>query len=172
MAPEDSQFIWVWYNKLDSDSQEFFDTFTETSGEMHSTTVPRGKVDPKIWAERQASGLQLSRPFAELVARTTDPFVTAIRESSTSQASAHDGKLLLVGDAFSLSRPHISPSTNQAARQALELANVFRGQMTLQEWQASSIGYAKMVSAASKEFGDYCFTGQVSEDLAAALKPQ
>ena len=107
---------------LDKNSQEFQETFTDSSGEMQSSTVPRGKVVPKVWAKRQRSGAAVSVPFAELIAKTTDPFVSAIRECSSPQSVFYDGKLLLVGDAFSLFRPHIGASTNQAARQALELA--------------------------------------------------
>jgi len=172
MAPEDSQFIWVWYDKLDQDSQEFQSTFTDNSGKKHSTTIPRGKMDPKVWAKRQSSGAALSVPFAELIKKTTDPFVSAIRESTTPQPVAHDGKLLLVGDAFSLFRPHTGSSTNQTARQALELAEVFRGVKTLDEWQASSLGYARMTGAISKAFGEYCFTGQIPQSLATAIKPE
>jgi 2-polyprenyl-6-methoxyphenol hydroxylase-like FAD-dependent oxidoreductase len=171
MALADSQFIWVWYDKLDEASQEFRDTFTDITGKKHPTTIPRGKVDPEVWAKRQTSGATLSVPFAELIQKTSGPFVSAIRESITPQAVAHDGKLLLVGDAFCLFRPHTGSSTNQAARQALELAEVYQGNMTLDDWQASSIGHARMTGAISKAFGEYCFTGQIPQSLVGALKP-
>lgn len=172
MSPKDSQFIWVWYDKMDESSQEFHDTFTDSSGKIHSTTVPRGKVDPKVWEKRQSSGKALSVPFAELIRNTTDPFVSAIRDSMTPQAVAYDGKLLLVGDAFSLFRPHTGSSMNQAARQALELADVYQGRMTLDEWQASSLGYARMTGAISKAFGEYCFTGIIPQSLVGAVKAE
>lgn len=172
MASEDSQFIWVWYDKLDEASQEFQDTFTDSTGKKHWTTVPRGKVASEVWANRQSSGATLSVPFAELIQKTTDPFVSAIRESTSHQTVAHDGKLLLVGDAFCLFRPHTGSSTNQAARQALQLAEVYQGRMSLDEWQTSSIGYARMTSAISKAFGEYCFTGQISQGLVGVIKPE
>ncbi|KAF1828346.1 FAD/NAD(P)-binding domain-containing protein [Decorospora gaudefroyi] len=172
MDPEDSQFIWVWYDKMDETSQEFQDTFTDVSGKKHSTTIPRGKVNPEVWAKRQSSGATLSVPFAELIRKTTDPFVSAIRDSMTPKAVAHDGQLLIVGNAFSLFRPHTGSSTNQATRQALELADVFQDKMTLDEWQESSVAYERMTSLISKAFGEYCFTDKVPDILAAALKPE
>lgn len=171
MEPENCQFIWIWYEMLDKNSQEFQETFTDSSGKKHSTTVPRGKVDPKVWAKRQRSGAAVSVPFAELIEKTTDPFVSAIREGSTPQSVFYDGKLLLVGDAFSLFRPHIGASTNQAARQALELVEVFQGHKSLKEWEESSLSYAKMTSAISMTFGNYCFTGKVPQSLSTAIKP-
>ncbi|KAH8722880.1 hypothetical protein GQ44DRAFT_657800 [Phaeosphaeriaceae sp. PMI808] len=172
MELEDSQFIWVWYNKLGEDTAEFNQTFTDSSGRRHYTTVPRGKVNPEAWADRQSRGTAISIPFAEMIAKTTDPFVSAIRDSSAPQCVARDGKLLLTGDAFTLFRPHTGSSTNQAARQALELAEVLKGEKSLEDWQTSSIGYARMTGAISQAFGEYCFTGVIPQSLSAETRPE
>lgn len=172
MLPEDSQFIWVWYNKLGEDTEEFTQTFTDRSGRRHYTTVPRGQVNSEAWAERQSRGSAISVPFAEMIAKTTDPFVSAIRDSSAPQCVALDGKLLLTGDAFTLFRPHTGSSTNQAARQALELAEALKGQSSLEDWQTSCISYARMTAATSQAFGEYCFTGVIPRSLSAVIKPE
>jgi 2-polyprenyl-6-methoxyphenol hydroxylase-like FAD-dependent oxidoreductase len=138
----------------------------------HFTTIPRGKVSPTIWSDRQSAATSLSAPFAELHAKTNVPFISAIRDSAPLHGIVFNGKVVLVGDAFCLFRPHTGSSTNQAARQALELAEWMRGERTMEAWEESAVAYARMTGAISKAFGEYCFTGKVPEMLGAAVKPE
>lgn len=127
-------------------------------------------MQPSVWAKKRNRGTAtLTKPFAELLEKTTDPFISAIRESAASKAVFYDGKLILVGDAFALIRPHSGSSTNQAARQALDLADVFKGTSDLSAWEKSSIEYAESSSAFSLAFAEYCFTGNVPSGL--PIKP-
>ncbi|KAI9649442.1 hypothetical protein NHQ30_002018 [Ciborinia camelliae] len=124
LEPEDCQFIWIWYEKMAEDTDEYRDIFTGVSGKRYWTTIPRGEMQPQVWSRKRESGEALSAPFAELLAKTPDPLISAVRECSSPRAVFHDGKLLLVGDAFALFRPHVGLSTNQAAMQALGLAEL------------------------------------------------
>ncbi|TVY85846.1 2,6-dihydroxypyridine 3-monooxygenase [Lachnellula willkommii] len=149
VEPGDCQFIWIWYEKLEENTREFQETFTDVDGQKHFTTIPRGK-------------------------KTTSPFVSAIRDCSSPNAVFHGGKLVLVGDAFSLFRPHAAMSLNQASKQALGLAEVFQGETTLQEWEEKSIHYAKAINALSNGYGEYCFTGKAPTSLSnvnSRIKP-
>lgn len=173
LAPGEGQFIWIWYEKLEEGSDAFREVFTDVHGKKHFSTIPRGKIQPEIWAKRRSFGGNLSVPFTELVEKTTDPFVSAIREFVAPKTVFHDGKLLLVGDAFALFRPHVAASTNQAAMQAIGLSAVFRGDGDgdLEAWERNSLGYARKTSAISAAFGEYCFTGKIPGMLSAAIKP-
>lgn len=171
LEPEDCQFIWVWYTMLEEDSNDFYETFTDSAGKRHFSTIPRGKMQPHIWAKIRARGRDLSAPFIELLENTTDPFVSAIRERGATQSVFHEGKLLLVGDAFALCRPHVAMSTNQAARQALGLVKVLQEKITLEQWEESAVKYATVINALSISYGGYCFTGKVPDALKAHLQP-
>ncbi|TVY21096.1 2,6-dihydroxypyridine 3-monooxygenase, partial [Lachnellula arida] len=174
VEPGDCQFIWIWYEKLEENTKEFQETFTDVDSQKHFTTIPRGKVSPKVWERKRELGTALSKPFSELIQKTTSPFVSAIRDCSSANAVFHDGKLVLVGDAFSLFRPHAAMSLNQASKQALGLAEVFQGKTTLQEWEEKSIHYAKATNALSNGYGEYCFTGKVPTSLSnvnSKIKP-
>jgi 2-polyprenyl-6-methoxyphenol hydroxylase-like FAD-dependent oxidoreductase len=171
LDPGDCQFIWVWYEMLEENSEDFQEIFTDVSGKRHLTTIPRGKMQPKVWAKRRECSAALSTPFAELLEKTLDPFVSAIRECVAPNSVFYDGKLLLVGDAFALFRPHVASSTNQAAMQALGLAEVFQGKGDLAEWERISLEYATKTSALSVAFGEYCFTGKVPGSLGTAIQP-
>ncbi|KAH6679076.1 hypothetical protein B0J14DRAFT_624339 [Halenospora varia] len=167
----DCQFIWIWYETIDEKSEEFQEIFTDIDGKKHSTTIPRGKMQTNVWAKKLQSATSLSTPFTELLQKTADPFVSAIRECSAPNAVFHDGKLLLVGDAFALFRPHVGSSTNQAAMQAMGLADLFLGKQTTEEWEKTSVEYARKTGALSKAFGEYCFTWKVPGSLGGAIKP-
>lgn len=127
-------------------------------------------MQPEVWAAKQEEGAALSKPFAELLQKTDDPFVSAIREFPPRQSVFHDGKLILVGDAYCLFRPHVGSSTNQAAMHALGFAEVFKGNTDLIDWERKSLAYATKMRALSKSFGQYCFTGKVPENLVTVIK--
>ncbi len=95
----------------------------------------------------------------------------AYPDSLGEHTAAYDRKLILVGDAFSLFRPHAGASTAQAAKHALELAEVFEGRQTLEEWEKSAIQRARITRDVSLAFGEYSFTGVVPELLKSRMGP-
>jgi 2-polyprenyl-6-methoxyphenol hydroxylase-like FAD-dependent oxidoreductase len=123
-------------------------------------------MDPRIWEKRKEYGkTKLSPPFQELLQKTVDPFVSAIRDSQVVAPSSYDRKLLVVGDALCLFRPHVALSTNQAARQALQLYDVMQGRRDWADWERSSLDYAKLTRAMSVAYGEYQFTGAISPEF-------
>ncbi len=106
-------FNFVWYTNMPEHSQEFVDAMTEIDGYRHRATLPIGKMRLSVWAAQEARGREvLPAPFQELVGKIEQPFITAVSDIASPQASFFDGKLLLVGDALSLFRPNIGASTN------------------------------------------------------------
>ena len=156
---------------LEETSPEFEKTLTDKFGTRHLTTIPRGKVDPEIWGQTLERSRKLNAVYAELIQKTTDPFVSAIRDSPAQQCVTYDGKLLLVGDAFAQHRPHAGMATNQAAYQALELGKVLEGKKSLQDWESNSIAFSKRARAVTLGIGEYFFSGQVPPVLSATLGP-
>lgn len=124
----------------------------------------------EVWAQTLERGrLLLGLPFVDLLNSTRDPFLSAIRHCKSPNSVLYNGKVLLVGDAFTLFRPHAAASTNQAARQAMSLAQVYKGELSLTEWGKDSLDYANKFSAISDAFGEYCFTGVVPPLLRAVI---
>ncbi|KAF2105616.1 hypothetical protein BDV96DRAFT_694739 [Lophiotrema nucula] len=169
LSPGDCQYIWVWYQML-PEGEEFNSNLTDADSRQHTTTIPRGRMREEIWAKMRARGRKhLSSPFVDLLEHTHDPFLSAIRDCKSPKAVFHDGKLLLVGDAFSLFRPHAGAATSQAARQALSLVKVLKGDMSLEAWETEAIDHAQRIHAFTNAMGSYCFTGVVPPILAALL---
>ena len=171
VEPGETQFIWVWYDMLAEESEEFADTFTDRDGVRHFTTIPRGRMQDRIWVRRRDSGQAvLNPPLAELLRMTTEPFVTAIRDCASPNAVFHDSKVLLAGDALALFRPHVAMSSNQGAKQALELASALEGHSKLDQWETESLRYAQFTSRFAIVFGEYSFTGKSTPELRQFLR--
>ncbi|KAI9675622.1 MAG: hypothetical protein M1817_000988 [Caeruleum heppii] len=155
LTPGSRLLNWVWYCNYPADSQSYRDLMTDKDGVHHHITLPIGSMRPEIWEERKAHANKVLPPqFAELVSKTKQPFVQSITDSISPQASYLDGKVLLIGDAVAGFRPHTAASTSQAAKNAMELERMMKGEMKREEWEAETMQYARSMSRHGIEMGD------------------
>ena len=145
---------WAWYCHYPDGSPELEELMTDNENKRHRFSVPLGKVSESVWKRQQAIAAQnLLLDFAELVSKTTQPFVQLVTDVIASRASFFNGKVLLVGDALAGFRPHVFASTNQAALDALLLRDFMVEKMSLEEWEGRVLQYAREMSQASIEIG-------------------
>ena len=142
---------WVWYRNYEQSSKDYKELMTDVDGNQHHLTLPTdGKMQPEIWAkQKQRARDTLPPQFAEIVTKTTKPFVQAITDhppvsEDTKFGRLLNGKVVLVGDALCGFRPHTAASTSQAAYHALLLEKVFKGEMTWDEWEHQVLEYARV----------------------------
>ena len=115
---------------------------TDNDGHRYRNTLPPGKMRPEIWHKQKSYAQSvLARPFAELVGKTTQPFISSVSDNIVPRASFFGGKLLLVGEALALFRPHIALSANQAAVDCLLLKKALEGEITMKEWERRALNY-------------------------------
>jgi hypothetical protein len=120
------------------------DIFTDIHGQYHRNTVPKGLVRPDVWKPiMEETTANLAPPFAELVSKVNNPFVTKIVDALGTTPSFHNGRVLLVGDALTTPRPHTAKSTEQAAFHCLSLAKVWNGTITQKAWDWEVAMYAE-----------------------------
>lgn len=86
--------------------------------------------------------------------RTTKPFVTKVSDVLCGKASFCDGHVVLVGDALATCRPHAVEATDLAASHCLELARVWRGQITMAIWEQQACANAKKLYLWSRLMGN------------------
>ena len=129
---------------------------TDNEGHRYRNTLPPGKMRPEIWHKQKSYGQSvLPRPFAELVGKTTQPFISSVSDSIAARASFFDGKLLLVGEALALFRPHIALSANQAAMDCLLLKKALEGEITMKEWERRVLKYGARTRLLSILMGNW-----------------
>ncbi|KAK4213965.1 zeaxanthin epoxidase, chloroplastic [Rhypophila decipiens] len=145
---------WVWYCNVQDKSEEMNEPLTSKDGHIHGNTLPSGLVRPEVWDKYLAAALaQVTEPFAELLAKTKNPFVINVNDILCEKASFYDGRVLLAGDALATFRPHFAIATEKAARAALQLGKVWEGKKTLEEWEKEVLSYEKTGFLGSRVLG-------------------
>lgn len=135
---------WVWYRNFEEDSVELKDLMTDKEGVKHRVTLPVHGMTDETWTKQKLEAQNILPPqFAELVNKTTHPFVQAITDNISPQNEFCGGKVLLVGDALAGFRPHTAASTSQAAFDALTLARWLDGEISKEEYSSDVLDYAK-----------------------------
>lgn len=115
-----------------------------------------GKMRPQVWQKQKAYAAQVMTPcFLELVNQTSLPFVSTVRDRSSARASFLDGRLLFVGEALTLMRPHTGMSFNHSAVNCLTLQKVLRDQLTLGAWESEVLQWAEWNSLLATAVGSY-----------------
>ncbi|MGF7132773.1 2-polyprenyl-6-methoxyphenol hydroxylase-like FAD-dependent oxidoreductase [Paraburkholderia sp. EB58] len=119
-AVGERRWNWVWYRRQSAD--ELAQLLVDRDGTQRTFSLPPGALkDADIAALRAASGELLAPAFQSLVASTQEPFVQAIQDLRVPQMVF--GKVILLGDAAFVPRPHTAGSTAKAAANALALAS-------------------------------------------------
>lgn len=131
MKPGERLVNWLWYYPVPDNSPEMRAIFTDVHGKVHPNTVSQGLVQPELWADMKSRFLsQMLAPLAEVVDKTPRPFVTKVCEAQCSQASFYDGRVVLVGDAFTALRSHLGMASEQAATHCVQMDEVWRGDVS------------------------------------------
>jgi 2-polyprenyl-6-methoxyphenol hydroxylase-like FAD-dependent oxidoreductase len=131
IAQGDRLVNWLWYYPVADDSAELRDILTDVHGKTHPNTVSQGLVQPVIWANMKSRFLaQMPAALAEVVDQTPRPFVTKVCEAQCSQSSFHEGRVVLVGDAFTALRSHLGMASEQAATHCAQMDRVWRGEIS------------------------------------------
>ncbi|THV44248.1 hypothetical protein BGAL_0690g00050 [Botrytis galanthina] len=161
LAPGSRRYNWVWYHPI-SPSPSLTSLMTDTTGVLHRTTLPAGLMNPTAWTPYLTlSQSIMCAPFAEIISKTPSPFITAINDSALPCAllPGFDNRVLITGEALNLMRPHMALSTTQSAMQALELEKVFKGSLTLGEWEKRVVKWGKVGVCKTNAFGLWNLSG-------------
>jgi len=111
-------YNWVWYRVADIETLR--SVMTDRNGKDRGYSIPEGLLGEhwKRHVHKEADNL-LPRPFREAVQSTREPFAQAIRDLKVS--TMVDGRVILLGDAAFIPRPHTAASTSKAAANAIAL---------------------------------------------------
>ncbi|MEB7538553.1 FAD-dependent monooxygenase [Pantoea anthophila] len=121
LRPGHRLYNWVWYRVVNDAQREAI--MTGTDGLSRHYSLPEGllKAEWKTHMYREAEAL-LPPGFRDIVLSTAQPFAQAIRDLAVD--TMVKGRILLLGDAASIPRPHTAASTSKAAANALGLREV------------------------------------------------
>jgi 2-polyprenyl-6-methoxyphenol hydroxylase-like FAD-dependent oxidoreductase len=157
VRPGHRLYNWVWYRV--ADEHMLAEIMIDRSGHPRGYAIPEGLLADH-WLEhlrRDAENL-LPLPFREVVEATTQPFAQAIRDLASDHMVA--GRVVIIGDAAAIPRPHTAASTSKAAANALALADELQASpedlsVALARWEPPQVALGKYLRRQGTRTGDY-----------------
>ncbi|MEQ8825206.1 MAG: FAD binding domain-containing protein [Filomicrobium sp.] len=150
-------YNWVWYRT--ADAEQLRSIMTDRNGKYRGYAMPEGLLGDewKATVYKDADRL-LPAPFREIVKATEQPFGQAIRDLTVK--SMVKGRVVLIGDAAFIPRPHTAASTSKAASNALDLADALKSKpdnidAALADWQPAQLDLGNMLYSQGTRAGDY-----------------
>lgn len=150
-------YNWVWYRV--ADTALLGEIMTDRQGRQRGYSIPEGQLAHR-WKTHLLHDAEALLPpqFRSIVEATKEPFAQAIRDL----ASDHmvDGRVLILGDAAAIPRPHTAASTSKAAANALALTDALQAmpndvEGALRRWEPAQIHYGKYLGNQGRQSGDY-----------------
>jgi 2-polyprenyl-6-methoxyphenol hydroxylase-like FAD-dependent oxidoreductase len=117
--PGSRRYNWVWYRPAAGEKARAA-VFTDSAGRVHPYSLPPGSVPRAAQAVTIADAARLlPTSLAAAVAATEQPFVQGVFDYETPLMA--NGRMVLIGDAAFVARPHTAMGVAKAAGDAMAL---------------------------------------------------
>ena len=120
LRPGNRRYNIVWYRP--ADEATLARLLTDISGQHHEVSIPPPLVAGAVIAELNAAADTLLAPqFRDVMSFAERPFLQPIYDIEVPRMSA--GRIVLIGDAAFVARPHVGAGVVKAAQDAVALAD-------------------------------------------------
>lgn len=156
VGPGQRIYNWVWYRVVDD--AMLTAVMTDRNGMERGYAVPEGLLANRWVDYLHDDALTVLPPgFRAVVRATPEPFVQAIRDLASEHMVA--GRVILLGDAAAIPRPHTAASTSKAAANALALADELAIDddidAALARWEPQQVMFGKYLEKQGSDSGNY-----------------
>ena len=156
IVPGRRRYNVVWYRPAD-EAAGLPRLLTGRDGRRHDLSVPPGQVEPEAVAALRADAQALLAPCcAEVVLLTDAPFIQAIYDLESPRLVF--GRVILIGDAAFVARPHAGMGVTKAGLDALSLAPALAAAdpaAALADWEHRRLRYGRAVIERTRRLGAY-----------------
>jgi 2-polyprenyl-6-methoxyphenol hydroxylase-like FAD-dependent oxidoreductase len=146
----------VWYRPAE-EATRLPRLLTGRDGRRYDLAIPPRQVTAEAAAELYAAADALLAPCcAEVVRLTHEPFIQAIYDLESPRLVF--GRVILIGDAAFVARPHAGMGATKAGLDALSLARAFATPdpaAALPEWERRRLRYGRALVERSRWLGGY-----------------
>ena len=153
----------VWYRP--TDPKTLADLCTDATGKCHGSAIPPPLIRPDVSAAIKATARKLVAPqVAEIFNRTPQPFFQPIFDMESPRTVF--GRVVLVGDAAFVARPHVGAGVTKAALESASLAEAASTRdlaAGLLRFEQEQVPFGRGLVALARQEGAY---------LSAQLKPR
>ena len=156
-APGTRRFNFVWYRPAPPDGT-LESLMADDEGRAYPLGIPPNKVSRRHIADMRAAAARLLAPqFAEIIDKTAQPFLQPIYDVSSDRIAF--GRVMLMGDASFVARPHVGMGVTKAAQDAMALADCLArhgaGPAAADAYQRLRLPPGQAVVRHSRELGAY-----------------
>jgi 2-polyprenyl-6-methoxyphenol hydroxylase-like FAD-dependent oxidoreductase len=141
----------IWYRGV----TDLKDLFTDATGKHHGISIPPPLIRPEFIAEMKAHALEvLPASIAALVQKVPQPLLQAISDMESPRMTF--GRVVLLGDAAFVVRPHVAGGAGKAAMDAQALADSL-SEPTIEEalakYEAQQLDFGRRIVRHSRYLG-------------------
>jgi len=120
MRPGQRRYNFIWYRVVDG--ERLRDMCTDTEGQHHEFSIAPPLIrDDVVAAMRRDAEAVMAPPFLDVLRQIERPFFTPIYDHASPRMVF--GRVVLIGDAASVGRPHMGFGVSKAAEDARALAD-------------------------------------------------
>ena len=156
VEPGKRRINFVWYRNV-AEGAALDDLMTDVNGVRQDISLAPGAVRQQQIDELvTAAAEQIPESIAEVVAKSTEPFVQAVFDIAVPRMAF--GRACLIGDAAFAIRPHAAAGTAKAAEDGWQLAAAMRAERgdvlaALRTWEPNQLALGHTVMNRSREIG-------------------
>ncbi len=156
MRPGHRRVYFIWYRPADADVLR--DLFTDEGGTNHGISIPPPLIRPALADTMRAdAGDRFPRAVAEVVERVSQPLLQAITDMESSRLS--HGRVVVMGDAAFVARPHSIGGVSKAALDAQcladSLADLGDVDAALARYETEQLDFGRRLVAHSRYLGAF-----------------
>lgn len=161
------RYYFVWYRPVDYQST-LQDLCTDAAGKRHGVAIPPPLIRHEIIRELKATAETLLAPeMATIVARTEQPLLQAIFDLESPQLVF--GRVVILGDAAFVARPHVVAGTTKAALDAQCLADALAAagndvEAALAHYDTERRQFGRSLVARARHLGAYLEAHQTQNE--------
>lgn len=149
-----NKYNFVWYRPAATAALQ--EMFTDDEGHTHAGGIPPNMISARTIAQfRGAARDLLAPPFREVVQKTPQPFFQPIQDLAC--RSLVRGRIVLLGDAAFVARPHCGMGITKAAEDAASLVDALANAADMDEalrgWERDRIAYGRWIVEHATQLG-------------------
>ena len=146
----------VWYKAIDQNALDRF--LVDKYGKKHEYSVPPNRTDSNLIVEMlESASTELPHFFSNLINKSKAPFVSPVYDILTDRFST--GRVVLVGDAAAVARPHVGMGVTKALLDCVALHNklekISNIEEALSDYGIQQHRFADQIVNASRHLGSF-----------------
>jgi 2-polyprenyl-6-methoxyphenol hydroxylase-like FAD-dependent oxidoreductase len=152
--PGHRRYYFIWYRP--ADAAKLRDLCTDANGVDHGTSIPPPLIRAEvIRAIKEDAAARFAPDLATVIGRTTQPLLQAITDLESPRLVA--GRVVLLGDAAFVARPHVAAGVSKAALDAACLADALAADgdidAALARYERERLDFGRRIVAHGRRLG-------------------